>query len=737
MVRCMRVRQVAFAWLLCGSAPAWGTERAAASDPSAARGAWHTVIELRAAPWDDVALAVSAAHAQIAVGAVERAGTLLAALPVRGDPWDAVVFRLRGAAEFAQGRYAAAGVFFAAAAERARGKAAGVLDARAGQAFELAGVTPRARAHYRRAARRLPEVRGWLAVREAQLLTDTAAIGRLLGRTGPAERALAAGVWADALLRVGDTAGAVAFRVRAGRTAGAAALALASGDRVLGRRLLYQALRAGRTENLVPALEAALASIPPENPDEVIALAGALRRVGRLPDAARMLRDAVSRTGNAWLLIAAAEAQADAGDRAAALATLELAVSQPGRAAGDAAYARARMLLRARGEGAGVPALLAFARRFPNHPAVPTALFLVADGRERAGDRRSADSLYHLIGSRFPHHSAASQSFLRLATNAERARQFERARRLLGSVRDGRGPDADAARYLLGRVARMAGDTAAALAEWTALATGDSLGYYALLARQALALPSLVIEQPTWPDAGPLLRTIADQLALLGATGFPAEADALAEWAGDQLAGDAEQLLALGRWLLDAGRTEAAVNLGWRAARVLGLHDARVLRLVFPWPFRDLVESEAQKFNLDPYLLAGLIRQESLFRTGVTSRAGAVGLMQLMPGTALQVAQRLGLEWHEGLLGVADANLHMGAAHLASLLRRYRGDEVLALAAYNAGGRPVEQWRRWNPKQDWVQFVERIPYPETRAYVRTVVRNRTLYRALYPATDRP
>lgn len=735
----MRVRDVTFTLLLCGSVPAWGAGSGPGRDPGTVRGAWHTAIESRGpAPSEDVARALDIARAKIAIGAFKQVGALLAGLPRRGDRSDAIVLRLRAVAEFAQGRYAPAAVLFAAAADRAVGKAAGVLDARAGHAFELAGATRLARVHYRRAARRLPEIRGWLAVREARLLTDTAAIGRLLGRTGPAGRALAASVWADALLRAGDTAGAVAYRARAGRPAAAASLALAMGDRSTGRRLLYQALRAGATENLVPALEAAMARVPPVNPDEVIALAGALRRVGRLPDAARMLRDAVSRTGNAWLLIAAAEAQADAGDRAAALATLELAVSQSGRAAGDAAYARARMLLRVRGEQAGVPALLSFARRFPEHPAVPTALFLLADARERAGDRRSADSLYHLVGSRFPHHSTASQSFLRLAANAERARQFDRARRLLASVRDGRGPDADAARYLLGRVALQAGDTAAAVAEWTALASGDSLGYYALLARDALALPSLRIERPTWPDAGPLLRRAADQLALLKAAGFSDEADALVDWASHQLADDAEQLVAFGRWLLDAGYTEPAVNLGWRASRRLGLHDARVLRLVFPWPLRDLVESEAQKFNLDPYLLAGLIRQESLFRSGVVSRAGAVGLMQLMPGTALQVARRLGLEWQEDLLAVADANLHVGAAHLSSLLRRYRGNEIFALAAYNAGGRPVDQWRqRWTPAHDWVQFVERIPYPETRAYVRTVVRNRTLYRALYPATDPP
>jgi soluble lytic murein transglycosylase len=732
-------------WCLCAAllvlrgSPAWAAARGEEDPNVPALGAWHAALAQRADRTnrtDEVAALVERARAEIAVGAYERAAALLAAASAAEGRADPTVLRLRGMAEHAQGRYLTAGLLFAAAAERALGRTAGVLDARAGDAFEAASLHGRARVHYRRAARRLPEARGWLAAREARLLADTAAVARLLLRAGPAEQALAADAWADALARVGDTARAVTFRVRAGRPAAAAVMALRAGDRTLGRRLFYLALREDDTRDLVAALEAALTASPPRNADELIAVVGALRRVGRLPEAARLLRAAVLANRDAWLLVAAAEAQADAGDRAAALATLELALGQTGRAAGDAAYARARLLLRVRGERAAIPALLAFTRRFADHPAVPAALFLVADAREQAGNRRAADSLYELIGSRWPHHAVASQAFLRLAANAERASRFGRARELYAAVRDGRGPDAAAARFMLGRVAQKAGDSTEAAAEWAVLAGADSLGYYALLARGALGLPPPAIDQPTWPAAGTLLARVLPQLALLDAMEFSPEATALVEWSGSALGRDGEQLLVLGRWLLGAGQAEPAVNLGWRASQVVGLNDARVLHLVFPWPLRDLVVAEAKKFGLDPYLLAGLIRQESLFRPGVTSRAGAQGLMQLMPGTAATIARQLGVEWHDGLLGVPDANLHMGAAHLASLIRRFRGDEILALAAYNAGGRPVERWRqRWSPAADWVQFVERIPYAETRGYVRTVVRNRTLYRALYPPSE--
>jgi soluble lytic murein transglycosylase len=176
--------------------------------------------------------------------------------------------------------------------------------------------------------------------------------------------------------------------------------------------------------------------------------------------------------------------------------------------------------------------------------------------------------------------------------------------------------------------------------------------------------------------------------------------------------------------------------LGWRVAEQYTLNDTRVLRVIFPWPLRDLIERESLKHGLDPYLVAGLIRQESAFRSAVVSRSGAVGLMQLMPGTASDIARRSGVEWEREWDRIADANLHLGTTHLSGLLNRY-GRVGPALAAYNAGGRPVAQWLRYPEADDPYGFVERIPYVETRGYVRTVLRNQALYRGLYPGAAAP
>ncbi|MCH7775225.1 MAG: lytic transglycosylase domain-containing protein, partial [Gemmatimonadetes bacterium] len=141
----------------------------------------------------------------------------------------------------------------------------------------------------------------------------------------------------------------------------------------------------------------------------------------------------------------------------------------------------------------------------------------------------------------------------------------------------------------------------------------------------------------------------------------------------------------------------------------------------------------AREFDLDPFLLAALVRQESAFDADATSRAGARGLMQLMPATARGLARQLGVDWDNAFLGIADANVHLGAAHLAQMLRQYGGEIVPALAAYNAGGSRVRRWLRFPEARagDWFLFIERIPFAETRGYVQTLLRNRELYSALY------
>lgn len=158
-----------------------------------------------------------------------------------------------------------------------------------------------------------------------------------------------------------------------------------------------------------------------------------------------------------------------------------------------------------------------------------------------------------------------------------------------------------------------------------------------------------------------------------------------------------------------------------RPEEVLGL-DRRFWELYYPLPYRGSVERASVSYGLEASLIMGLIRQESAFDAEAVSPAGAVGLMQLMPGRS---------EAARGDLLDPEVNLARGAAHLHQLISKYDGNLVYALAAYNAGPHRLERWRRRfrGLKED--EFVEAIPFPETRTYVKRVLRNASIYRMLY------
>ena len=136
----------------------------------------------------------------------------------------------------------------------------------------------------------------------------------------------------------------------------------------------------------------------------------------------------------------------------------------------------------------------------------------------------------------------------------------------------------------------------------------------------------------------------------------------------------------------------------------------------------------------EPALLLGVGRQESMFNPWVSSRAEASGLLQLIPRTALLMAGQLGLPYNQGLLtGDPDYNVRLGSHYLKTLLKRYDGEVALALAAYNAGPRRVDEWVRLHgdprrrDRHHLIDWIELIPFDETRNYVQRVLEGRNLY----------
>jgi soluble lytic murein transglycosylase len=155
-------------------------------------------------------------------------------------------------------------------------------------------------------------------------------------------------------------------------------------------------------------------------------------------------------------------------------------------------------------------------------------------------------------------------------------------------------------------------------------------------------------------------------------------------------------------------------------------------KLLFPQPYWSDLTADAQKNGLDPYLVASLIRQESEFNAGVVSHANAYGLMQMLPSVGKSMAKKQGMKgFNANELLNPSVNLELGTKNLRLVLDRFDGQPEYALAAYNAGDVPVRQWMAIGDYKDIAEFVESIPYTETREYVQAILRNREIYRALY------
>jgi peptidoglycan lytic transglycosylase len=153
---------------------------------------------------------------------------------------------------------------------------------------------------------------------------------------------------------------------------------------------------------------------------------------------------------------------------------------------------------------------------------------------------------------------------------------------------------------------------------------------------------------------------------------------------------------------------------------------------LFPRPYWADLKRFSLENGLDPYLVASLIRQESEFNPVAVSRANAVGLMQLLPKTGKLVASQAKLKrYNASQLFTPTVNLQLGTRYFRGMIDKFGGSFEHALAAYNAGSDRVEEWMGQGPYRDSPEFVESIPFTETREYVQAILRNASVYRQLY------
>ena len=393
-------------------------------------------------------------------------------------------------------------------------------------------------------------------------------------------------------------------------------------------------------------------------------------------------------------------------------------------------------------------------RRHPQSPWVEDGLFATGNYYWVNLDRDHAAEFYRRTLDAFPDGKNSLQSSWRVAWTAYLERKPEAPDMLEAYVR--RFPTSSYvqdALYWLGRVYERSGNLALARSFYHAGATRFPLTYFgAKSAARLFHEPEGIGFEPATPVAflsvippAPPLSPV-DQPLSAKAKEHEARARALSGIAFDASAElEFRAAYAAGRvprLLIDAAG--AAIAAGHYAVGITAMRqvfpqlEARRLpdipneawRTAFPLPYESSLRSAAAANNVDPMFMAGLIRQESAFESNAASHQGAMGLMQVMPGTASKLARQLKMRYTHASLTDPGYNLKLGARYLADLLQIF-GTHEAVLAAYNAGEDRVVQWTAGQNYLETAEFVESIPFTETREYVQIVIRNADVYRQVY------
>ena len=397
-----------------------------------------------------------------------------------------------------------------------------------------------------------------------------------------------------------------------------------------------------------------------------------------------------------------------------------------------------------------VAAVEAAATRAPASRWTESALFLAGNYYWVQLDRDHAAGFYKRLSDNFPAAADALPAQWRMTWAAVLKRQPEASADLTEHLRRFPGsqfsPDA---LYWLGRLAEEAGNSALARTYYAKLLERFPQNYFATTATKRLrtlgpgasADADILATIPPVPPALPLGDTIP-----AAAANRQARADALRSISFDASAelelraafvstGEPRLLLEAAQEAVSAGHVGTAIvtvrqiypQLEWRPFAQV---PREVWLTAYAMPFESFIVARSTTAGVDPMLTAGLIRQESAYDPEAHSHANAMGLMQLLPKTARRFAKQAKVRYSTPMLFEPDYNIHLGTIYFAGLQHDF-GSVESALAAYNAGEERVAFWTSGQSYREPAEFVDSIPFTETREYVEIVTRNADIYRKLY------
>lgn len=402
----------------------------------------------------------------------------------------------------------------------------------------------------------------------------------------------------------------------------------------------------------------------------------------------------------------------------------------------EASYRLGHLLDRTGKDDEAVQIFLKLAKDHPGSPLADNALFYAALIRKHDGAHQEALVLFEKILDDYPASSHAPRALWETAWSHYLSGDFPKAATTFALLAND-GAWREKAIYWQARALEACGDRNSARPLYALLQKEFPTGFYALY-----------IEKETGNSGTPIP-------ALNGFVAAP-----LPEPRGMERA---QALISLG--LLAEARTElaAAKKRNGKAFRgslahaglYLAMNDYRsamalfnnkdlldegnnnpfLWTILYPAGFKEIVTRHTANMSIDESLTFALIRAESNFLPTARSPVGALGLMQLMPATAKATAEGMGAPVSNHHLTKPEINVKLGTRYLRDLITRFNGNLVSAVAAYNAGSTPVRRWRKNFPTLREDEFIENIPYAETREYVKKVLAAAEIYRRLYGMKD--
>ena len=406
-----------------------------------------------------------------------------------------------------------------------------------------------------------------------------------------------------------------------------------------------------------------------------------------------------------------------------------------------ALYRIASLFVRKNREDRAIAAYTSFAKRYPQHDLADDALWQAAKAAERNSQFARAETLYRRLAKHYPQTDYGDEArwgvgfalycqeqYAQALAAFERASQQARQPHLI-----------DQSLYWAGKSAERLGQTEDATEFYRRAATEFPRSYYSARAvqmghREQVQLKGRPADNRRPASPALAQRAQLERAGLLNQLGLRDWSAAEMKQAIRDYAGQEAALKVIRDYCEALGFRDQALRL---SLRLFDGQDPEEWSRIYPTYYWEEIAAAGAEAQIDPYLVLSVIRQESTFDENAVSRVGARGLMQIMPHTGLTLARTLKIKPFD-LRELFDpaVSIRLGSYFLGDQLRQFAAGPSadlgfeLGLAAYNAGPHNARRWlERW-PAEDPDAFVERIPFKETRLYVKLVLKNYAIYKAL-------